>query len=377
MTGPHEPPDPSTDPGAAAHSSPGPHTSPGTPGEAAAGTPASSEPSAPASPRSAGSGDQRYELGRQLRAIRLEVDGLREELGADVGRLRSEVRNRINDLRSEVTERIDGGHGEIAGELAEFLPRVADLEDQLTRLRAAFDLGGPTPGAPTAPGPDRGAGPADPTPDGDDGDDEPPVTPATGWDRMSRASAERAWAALAEFVDGVLYRQYRFTRMQIPDCWALHPRMVRELAWLRSTYLEAAELERDTPAASMPWHLRCVPGFLINAAEAVDTRECRPGIHRLTESEVSAHQYRRDAALRDGLTPPPLTTETGPDRPHLIPAHFPLRTVRSVNSTRTTDDGPTPPTPEDLPDLVVGPCHPDYWRDHYFAASAADLAERH
>lgn len=329
--------------------------------------------------RAGGPRDQRYELGRQLRAIRREVDGLREELGEDVGRLRSEVRNRLNDMRSEVTEKIDGGHSEIAGELAEFLPRVADLEDQLTRLRAAVDLGGLTPGpSPAAPGDDPGQ-PAGATPGGPAGPNDevdPPVTPAAGWDDMSRDSAARAWAALAEFVDRVLYRQYRLTRLQIPDCWALHPRMVRELAWLRSTYLEAADLERDTPAASMPWHLRCIPGFLINAAEAVDLRECRPGIHRLTESEVSAHQYRCDAARRDGLTPPPLNTETGPDRPHLIPAHFPLRTVRSVTGARTTDDGPTPPTPEDLPDLIVGPCHPDYWREHYFAASAADLAER-
>lgn len=325
-------------------------------------------------------GAERYELGRRLRALREEITELRE---VDFERIRRQLDNRLADLRVELREDVRIGLGDVNNELAELLPRVGDIEDQLTRLRRELALGAtptPGPGPDPAAGPDAGTGPG--TPEGlpdapvPADDNEPPETPSAGWDQMDRATAERAWAALAEFVERVLHRQYRLTRLQIPDCWPLHPRMVREIAWLRSTYLEARALEPAEPGAALPWHTRALPIFLLNSSDAVDVRECRPGIHRVTEAEVTEHQYRRDTADREGSPPPPLTHETGHERPHLIPAHFPLRTVRTTNGPRHGENGPKPPSPDELPDLIVGSCHPDYWRDHYFAASAADLAER-
>ena len=192
---------------------------------------------------------------------------------------------------------------------------------------------------------------------------------------MDRAPAEQAWTALAEFVDTVLYRQYRLTRLQVPDCWPVHPRMVRELAWLRSSYLEAQELEAQDPAGSLPWHIRAIPGFLINTADAVDPRECRPGVHRLTDPEVSSYAVRRRTAEHEGRPEPVLTTETGPDRPQLHPAHYPTRSTSTAASPHDSAE-PKAPTVTTLPELLVGACHPEHWISYYREASAADLERR-
>lgn len=326
-----------------------------------------SDPEDPtAAPGGGGSGGRRhgqsYEAARQHRALLDEID-----------HLRSEVRNRLTDLRIEVREELRHELGATNGHIAEILPRLHDLEDRVAALTARV---APGPSATVPPDDATGPGAAAESPAAESATDAPTLTPAVGWDQMDRAAAEQAWAALAEFVDTVLHRQYQLTRLQIPDCWALHPRMVREIAWLRTTYLDAGTAEPDEPTAAMPWHIRCIPGFLINVADAVDPRECRPGIHRLTEAEVSRFVVAGQTARREGSPAPLLTDETGHDRPHLIPAHYPTRVTKAAASNRVTDDGPKPPTVEGLPDLIVGPCHPQYWRDHHRAATAADLATR-
>lgn len=326
----------------------------------------SGEPSAPASGRGeARRHDQAYELGRLIRGVREDVD-----------HMRSEVRKQLDNMRSELHEAVHRGLREALAELAQLLPRVQELEDELVRLRVS-----PAAGAVPGSGPldidgFPSTGAAGPCPERGSSTPNAPATPATGWNQMDLDAAEQAWPALAEFVDRVLHRQYRLTRLQVPDCWPLHPRMVRELAWLRSSYVETADHEPDEPAASLPWHIRALPGFLVNAADAIDPRECRPGIHRLTESEVSDHGYQVDAARRDNLPVPQLSEETGPDAPRLVPEHFPTRTMKATTGSRRSENGLKAPTVDDLRELIVGPCHPDYWRAHYDAASAADLAQR-
>ena len=301
--------------------------------------------------------DGAYDTARQHRALLDEID-----------HLRNEVRNRFSDHRVEVAEHLRHELGETNNHIAEILPRLHDLEDRVAELGAALRHGAAPPPQPTDA--------TDPAGTRDADTDRPVATPSIGWNAMSRGDAERAWEALGQFVDEVLYRQYGLTRLQIPDCWPLHPRMIREIAWLRSTYLDAGPVEPAEPSAAMPWHIRCIPGFLINTADAVDLRECRPGVHRLTEAEVSRFAVAGQTARRDGGPEPLLTNETGHDRPHVIPAHYPQRVTKSTVSRRGADEGNNAPTVEGLSDFIVGACHPRYWRDHHRAATAADLAER-
>lgn len=297
--------------------------------------------------------------------------GRAHELGAEVRGMRRD----LDELRRILAE--------TTGYVAEALPRIKDLEDVHATLAARLDhVDGHTgtdadPDTSPAGGSSRDssdAGEDDPENDAEH-DEAPPATPATGWSQMDRVTATAAWEALARFVGEVLHGEYRLTRMQVPDCWPLHPRMVRELAWLRSSYLEAADAEPDVPSSSSPWHIRALPAFFINTADAIDPRECRPGIHRLTEPEVDAYLGACNAARDAGRPAPEPSTETGAERPRLRPEHFPTRST----SPRPRHDphGQAPaPTARSLPDLLVGSCHPDFWLDNYYEASTADLQRR-
>ena len=311
-----------------------------------------------------------YDTGKALRELRNEIS-----------ELRSQVRRGMSGTRQELREEFDRKVGETVGHIAELLPRVGALEDRIAELHGA----GRASDTPASPGDGQNADPDGVGREGSGGapdssaadDDVTPLTPATGWDDMDRATAEVAWAELARFVDTVLFRQYRLTRLQIPDCWPLHPRMVRELAWLRCSYLEAQELEPEAGAASLTWHIRAVPGFLVNTADAVDQRECRPGVHRLTDPEVNQYNVRLRTARNHGDPDPAVTVETGPDRPQLHPEHFPTRgTDAGDSSSPDPSEGPKAPSVSKLPTLIVGACDPAYWLHYYREASAADLASR-
>lgn len=305
--------------------------------------PAGSAPQAPA-PAPSRRHREAAALGREVREVRGEVD---------------ELRRKARELGDEAAADRRAWRG-TTGELAELLPRVDEIDERLAALTARVEQGAPTGRAGT----------------GENQDDRAaPITPSAGWNDMDRETARAAWEALARFVGDVLYDQYRLSRLQIPDCWPLHPRMVREIAWLRSQYVMLQEAEAEEPSAAAGWHIRSLPSLLINSVDAVDQRECRPGIHRLTEPEVDEQlALREDAASRREPMPEP-STETGPDRPRLRPEHFPTRSTTPQRG-RSSPAGPPAPTAKTLPDLIVGACSPDHWLEFYRDASSADLARR-
>lgn len=287
-----------------------------------------------------------HQFGVELRLLREEIDGLRRRVGEFGDELHGEQRRVLRGT---------------TGHVAEMLPRLDQLEEQLADL---LGRAGTPPGDQDVPAGDDGpaAGPSGPVP-----------TPSAGWDDMDRAAATAAWEALARFVGETLHAQYRLTRLQIPDCWPLHPRMVREIAWLRADYLVAKANEGLDPSLIASWHIRSLTGFLKNTTDAVDQRECRPGVHRLTEPEVDRHLGDLHAAREAGAPAPEPSSEAGPDRPALRPEHFPARTTSPQRSTQAEVTAPRIST---LPDLLVGSCAPTYWLEAYREASAADIATR-
>lgn len=278
----------------------------------------------------------------QLRELRKELDALRQSV-ADQATSAAAIHVNV---------------AETIGLMAELLPRVEAMDTRLTELAASVTADSDSDS-------DDGAAGADDA-------DTPPITPAIGWDDMDHDTARAAWEALARFVGDVLYARYRLTRLQIPDCWPLHPRLIREIAWLRSSYVDAGAMEPDLPPAAAPWHTRALPLFLANMSDAVDARECRPGIHRLTDPEVETHLTRCTKAQYEGQPEPALTAEVGLDRPRYVPEAFPTRGTGGTRGTET----PNPPKVNVLQDLIVGSCEPRWWLGYYREASAADLARR-
>lgn len=313
----------------------------GTPDTGAAAAPPEAGPS-----RGAARHGGLHQFGVELRLLREEIDGLRRRVGEFGDELHGEQRRVLRGT---------------TGHVAEMLPRLDQLENQLAELLGRTDT---PPGDQDVPGDDDGpaTSPARPVP-----------TPSAGWDDMDRVEATAAWEALARFVGETLHAQYRLTRLQIPDCWPLHPRMVREIAWLRADYLVAKANEDLDPSLIASWHIRSLTGFLTNTADAIDQRECRPGVHRLTEPEVDRHLGDLHVAREAGTPAPAPSSETGPDRPSLRPEHFPTRTTSPQRSTQTELTAPRINT---LPDLLVGSCAPTYWLEAYREASAADIATR-
>lgn len=238
----------------------------------------------------------------------------------------------------------------VSAQLAEALPRLGDIEDRLTALAGALET------------------------DGDDASAPVPGTPALRWSRLPPDLALTAWEALADWVARVLNGDYRLSRVELPDCWPVHPRAVRELAWLRTSYL-AASTGRARPDVVADWHGRWLPLALSNLAAAIDQRECAPGRHRLTDEERRRHEEALDEADRTGQPEPPLTTQTGPDRPRYLPHRFPPR--RSYDQHPPWQDPAARPRPRSLDDDTPPPASTrDCWWEYYLDARDADLAQR-
>ncbi|MDN5915946.1 MAG: hypothetical protein L0I76_12685 [Pseudonocardia sp.] len=261
------------------------------------------------------------------------------EIGLELRR----VRDRATDASRQV--------GEVANQVSEMLPRLGDVEDGLAAVAGALE----------------GAA-------GREDDESGPIalTPALRWSGLSEQEAVSGWEALGGWVATVLNSEYRLTRVELPDCWPVHPRAVRELAWLRTCHVAAAA-PRTRPDVVAEWHVRWLPAALNNLAAAIDPRECAPGRHRLTEEERRLHEIDLGKAMSAGEAEPPVTSETGPDRPRYLPGRFPPRRSHDPDSYgRDTTTGPQSLDHE----TPAPPSSPEYWREYYLEARDADLLLR-
>ncbi|MGE4153279.1 MAG: hypothetical protein AB7G17_13615 [Phycisphaerales bacterium] len=189
------------------------------------------------------------ELAAELRAARAES---RRDIEAIRGRFEPEL-TRLRELLADNADL-----------LAQLAPRVGSLDSELADLGERLD-------ALT-----EGSGAAAST---------------TAWPSLPSAAAAKEWAALGTWLDDVLGPFYGITRRQVPDCWALHPRVVVELVWLRRCYV-AAHAPAAPATLSADWHTRLLRDALANITEAMPGRVCGPGRHQSPEEHQQRQQER-------------------------------------------------------------------------------------
>ncbi|GAA1838584.1 hypothetical protein GCM10009772_15330 [Pseudonocardia alni subsp. carboxydivorans] len=255
------------------------------------------------------------------------------------------------DATTRQSDETAGHVAEIADILGRMSPRLDDVE------QAVAALGGAVEAAAT------GAGDAE--------DEALSLTPALRWSQLDRGDKHAAWDALAGFVSEVLNNDYQLTRLELPDCWPVHPRAVRELAWLRSLYISSSAPGTRAELVA-EWHVRWLPAAVTNLAIAIDRRECAPGKHRVTEEERRRYDDTLNEAGSDGRQPPALTIERGANRPRYFPDRFPpLRGHDSSYGARPTQvallDAETP----------APASRPEYWWEYFLDARMADIGEDH
>lgn len=199
--------------------------------------------------------------------------------------------------------------------LSQALPRIDSLGERVGELAGRVDeLAGAEPAA-------------------------PPPNPPVHWPELSAEQARLEWDRLASWVAEVLGPWYRITRGQLPDCWALHPRAVLTLSWLRTAYT-AAYTATSRPDAAAEWHSRWLPAALAQIEAAIPEQWCRPDTHLVYDP-----QNRRNRASR-------------PPEPHERP-----------------DTSPGGPPPSNMPvaDDVTGP---RFWGRYADQAITEDLERR-
>lgn len=277
----------------------------------------------------------------------------RREVGEQLGATRRE-----GERHAEHLSRLARQVGELVDEVSQLLPRVDSLDIAVAGLA--------TPGA-QASDPDTGPGAGD---GGGGVSSGPAATPATRWTQLSRHDRSEAWDALARWVAEVLNGEYRLSRVALPDCWPVHPRAVRELAWLRTLHVATTTGPPPRPETVAEWHTRWLPAAVANLSAAIDARECAPGRHRLTEEERRQHHDALTTAADNGGQAPELTGERGADRPRYYPDRMPLR--------RSYDNDPLRPDRANRPraldeETPPPPSTPDDWWEYFLDARMADI----
>ncbi|WP_240051784.1 hypothetical protein [Pseudonocardia sp. EV170527-09] len=255
------------------------------------------------------------------------------------------------DATTRQSDETAGHVAEIADILGRMSPRLDDVEQAVAALGAAVEAAA------------TGAGDAE--------DEALSLTPALRWSQLDREGKHAAWDALAGFVSEVLNNDYQLTRLELPDCWPVHPRAVRELAWLRTLYVSSSAVG-VRPELVAEWHVRWLPAAVTNLAVAIDRRECAPGKHRVTEEERRRYDDTVNEASSAGRQPPALTIERGANRPRYFPDRFPpLRGHDPSYGARPTRvallDSETP----------APPSRPEYWWEYFLDARMADIGEDH
>lgn len=253
------------------------------------------------------------------------------------------LRRDHDDLARRVTD--------VASASSEILPRLDSLDLAVERFGSALEAD-----ESRLPGVDR--------------DD---LTPATRWSKLGREELAAAWTALAEWVSEVLNAEYCLTRVQLPDCWPVHRRAVRELAWLRTLHV-GTRAETAVPAEVVgEWHTRWLPAALYNIATAIDPRECAPGRHRVTDAERRRYHQQLVSADDSRGDREPLTTERGVARPRYFPDRVPTRRGRAEDLDSGVGARVEPPP--SLDEFTPAPVsQPEHWWEYFLDARLAELA---
>lgn len=161
---------------------------------------------------------------------RPERDRLLLDLGAELRVVRTEVSGLRDDVR------------ETAGVVAEAMPRLEDVETNLAEVKGTLQALTEEP--PEAP--------------------NPPIE----WPALPAEDAEREWDDLADWVGDTLVPWLQITRAQLPDMWPAHPRAVFELLWLKTCYRQAY-MKGSHPAGAAEWHTRWLDAALANVKSAM------------------------------------------------------------------------------------------------------------
>ncbi len=189
----------------------------------------------------------RDDLAQQILTLSSDLSGVQSslrELG-DPATLRAQVTG-LKDRLAQLTSAVDPGKISDQAEVLDNLSdRVADLEDMLARRGPSpvWDLTG-LPGAL-------------------EGDD-----------------LEHAMTQLTRWVDDVLGGVYQLTgpppvhdpsAPRLPACWAQHPDLLMDLAWLAQEWIQIYRTRYGTPVRAHEWHDRQLPGFLARLPHTADT----------------------------------------------------------------------------------------------------------
>lgn len=200
-------------------------------------------------------------------------DRMLSELAGELRAARDEHRRDVEQLRADLTG-LSTLVGDNADLLAQALPRVSGLDDELADLAERVDI------LVGAVNDLAGAGPAE-----QDGT-------LVDWPSLTADDAAAEWQALGDWVALVLGPFYELTRAQLPDCWPMHRPAVIELVWLRRAYV-AAHRPDALPSARADWHTRWRCEALANIATAIPAEWCGPGQHYIHKHD---HNDPRDQA---------------------------------------------------------------------------------
>jgi hypothetical protein len=122
---------------------------------------------------------------------------------------------------------------------------------------------------------------------------EEETNPPVNWPALDADTAAEEWEKLGRWIGEILVPWYGITRIQLPDCWALHREMVVELSWLRSAHIDSYR-PSAAPDRAGTWHTRWRPSVLIRLREIAPESLCPPGRHLVTEAERAGRDEQDD-----------------------------------------------------------------------------------